>query len=44
MTYIFGEKSKYHGKNIEQVAMADYLHLMNLLEYPYSGEDLKKNK
>lgn len=43
MTYIFGEKSKYQGKTIEQVALADYLHLMFLLEYPYSGENLKKN-
>ena len=43
MTYIFGENSKYEGKSLEQVALTGYLHIAGLLEYPHSGEDLKKN-
>jgi len=43
MTYIFGEKSKYAKKSIEQVALADYLGLMDLLKNKSSEEDLKKN-
>lgn len=43
MTYIFSNGSKYEKKSIEQVALTDYLHLIGLLEYKYSGDDLKKN-
>ncbi|MBU2523466.1 MAG: hypothetical protein KKE23_04220 [Nanoarchaeota archaeon] len=43
MTYIFNEKSKYPKNTVEQVALKDYLHLVGLLDFEYSSEELKKN-